>query len=139
MAFVDTNVLVYAHDTSDPAKQARARAVLEDLWANGTGLLSTQVLQEFYVVATGKQRIAMAPALAREIVGTYSAWPIVTIDPTLILGATWIHETRSISFWDALILESARVGGAAMILSEDLGHGETIGGVRVLNPFANAT
>lgn len=139
VAFVDTNVLVYAHDASEPTKQPRARAVLEELWFTGAGTLSTQVLQEFYVVATSKQRLAMSPAEAREIVALYSAWPVVTIDPAIILTATRMHERRSISFWDALIVEAARVAGAERILSEDFTAGEAIDGVRIVNPFAPGT
>ena len=137
--FVDTNILVYAHDASEPTKQPQARAVLEELWFTGNGTLSTQVLQEFYVVATSRQRIAMSPAEAREIVALYSAWPIVTIDPAIILAATRMHERRSISFWDALIVEAARVAGADRILSEDLTTGEAIDGVRIVNPFVPVT
>lgn len=135
LTFVDTNVLVYAHDRSEAVKQAQAREALEGLWATGTGVLSTQVLQEFYAVATGKQRIPMPPADAREIVALYSTWPVVTLDPTIILAATQLHEAGSISFWDALIVEAARVAGAARVLSEDLADGQEFDGVRVVNPF----
>ncbi len=133
--FVDTNVLVYAHDASEPAKQLAARGALEELWATGSGRLSTQVLQEFYVVATGKSSLAVRPADAREIVRLYSAWPVVTVDPVLILTASELHERASISFWDALIVAAAQRAGADEILTEDHSHGEIIDGVRVVNPF----
>ena len=133
--FVDTNVLVYAYDSFDAAKQRTAQAILEELWAKGTGVLSAQVLQEFYSVATSRQKRAMKPADAREIVELYSAWPVVVIGSTLILNASGLHEQQSVSFWDALIVEAARVAGAKRILSEDLQHGGEIAGVRIENPF----
>lgn len=133
--FVDTNVLVYAHDASEPAKQPIARAALERLWSTRTGLVSTQVLQEFYVVATSAHKLAMSPSDAREIVDLYSAWPVVVIEPVLILAASRLHETARISFWDALIVEAARVAGASRILSEDLAHAQRFEGIRVENPF----
>jgi predicted nucleic acid-binding protein len=135
LTFVDTNVLVYAHDASETVRQPQARAALEALWASGDGVLSTQVLQEFYAVVTGRQPIAMRPAEAREIVALYSTWPIVTLDPVIILAATRLHEDRSISLWDALILEAARVSGATRVLSEDLAGVQEINGVRIVDPF----
>jgi predicted nucleic acid-binding protein len=138
LAFVDTSVLVYAHDASEPHKQSQARAVLEELWSSGRGALSTQVLQEFYAVSTGKLRVALTPPEAREIVALYDAWSVVTLDTTIILAATLVHEERSISFWDALIVEAARVAGADRILSEDLAMGEVFDGIQVVNPFAPA-
>ena len=133
--FVDTNVLVYAHDASDPGKQQRARAVLEELWASGQGVLSTQVLQEFYVVVTGRQRISMTPAEASEIVSLYSTWQVVPVDVPIILAATRLHETRAISFWDALIVEAARLAGAVRVVTEDLTAGDDFDGVRIEDPF----
>jgi predicted nucleic acid-binding protein len=133
--FVDTNVLVYAHDSREREKQPRARAALEELWTTGGGVLSTQVLQEFYVVTTGKQSIGMPPSEAREIVALYSTWRVVVVDPVLILAATQLHERRSISFWDALIVEAARQAGAGRILTEDLSDGDDFDGVHIVNPF----
>jgi len=134
--FVDTNILVYAHDATDRAKQRRAREALEALWGTGTGALSTQVLQEFYVVATRPDKLAMSPAQAREVVELYSTWPMVLLEPALILTASHLHERRSVSFWDALIIEAARLAGAVRILSEDLRDGESFDGVRIVDPFA---
>jgi len=134
--FVDTNILVYAHDASETFKQPVARAALEQIWASGTGVISTQVLQEFYAVATGIQKLAMSPSEAREIVALYSAWPVVVLDPTLILSASRLHEEHSLSWWDALIIEAARTAGATRLLSEDLSDGQEIEGVRIEDPFA---
>jgi predicted nucleic acid-binding protein len=133
--FVDTNVLLYAHNGSETTKQPVARALLEDLWQNRTGVISTQVLQEFYVVATRKLSSPLERREAREIVELYSAWPVVLLAPSLILSATELEEKHQLSFWDALILEAARVGGAERLLTEDLQHGRRIEGVRVENPF----
>ena len=138
LTFVDTNVLVYAHDVHDPAKHGVAVAALESLWANRSGVLSTQVLQEFYAVATAPHKLAMQPREAREIVEAYGSWPVVLLDPSVILNASHLHEARQISFWDALIVEAAKVAGAFRILSEDLKAGETFDEVEVVDPFAIA-
>lgn len=135
LTFVDTNVLVYAHDAAERRRQPVARAQLEALWMGGSGVLSTQVLQEFYVVATRKFAPPMARRQAREIVALYATWPVVRIDPTLILAASQLEERHRLSFWDALVVEAARVAGAARLLTEDLQHGRLIGGVRIENPF----
>jgi predicted nucleic acid-binding protein len=137
--FVDTNVLVCAHDASDPIKHRRAREALARLWDTRAGVLSTQVLQEFYVVATAQHKLAMRPAEAREVVELYSAWPVVLLEPSLILTASRLHEQRSISLWDALIVEAARVAGAVRILSEHLRAGEDFDGIQVVDPFAPPT
>lgn len=137
-AFVDTNVLLYAHDATETAKQPVARAALHDLWDRRSGTLSTQVLQEFYVTATRKLPRPLSRAEAREVVDLYSAWPVVGIDPNVILAATRIEEEHRLSFWDALILETARIAGADLLLTEDLQHGQVIEGVRIENPFASA-
>lgn len=133
--FVDTNVLVYAYNASDAAKQRAAQAALVDLWDSRTGVLSTQILQEFYSVTTGKSKPPMTPSEARDVVSLYSAWPVVLIDPSLILNASRLGEQHRLSFWDALIVEAARTAGATRLLTEDLSHGQSIEGVRVENPF----
>lgn len=135
LTFVDTNVLVYAHDTSEARKQPIARALLDALWNSRTGLLSTQILQEFYVVATRKFEPPMSRRAAREMVALYGTWPVVHVDVALILNASQLEERHRLSFWDALIVEAARVGGAARLATEDLQHGRRIGGVRIEDPF----
>jgi predicted nucleic acid-binding protein len=136
--FVDTNVLVYAHDARDPRKQRMARAALTQLWDARAGIVSTQVLQEFYVVATAPHKLAMKPAQARELIELYSTWTVVLIEPALLLNASRLHERRSVSFWDALIVEAARVAGAARILSEDFAGGGTIDDIAIVDPFGVA-
>lgn len=133
--FVDTNVLVYALDRSEARKQPVAQALLEELWASRTGTLSTQILQEFYVVATRKFDPPLSRRAAREIVALYGAWPLVEIDLPLILTASQLEERHGLSFWDALVVEAARRVGATRHVTEDLQGGRTIGGVRIENPF----
>ena len=133
--FVDTNVLLYAHDASETEKQPIARALLEDLWASRSCVVSTQVLQEFYVVATRKFEPPMRRSDAREIVSLYATWPVVQIDVGLILDATALEERLQFSFWDALIVEAARRAGATRLASEDLQAGRQIAGLVIENPF----
>jgi predicted nucleic acid-binding protein len=135
LTFVDTNVLVYAHDRSEIDKQPVARVLLKELWATRTGALSTQILQEFYVVATRKFAPPLSRREAREIVALYGTWPLVQIDLPLILAASETEERQKLSWWDALVIEAARRAGAARLVTEDLQDGRTIGGVRIENPF----
>jgi predicted nucleic acid-binding protein len=133
--FIDTNVLVYAHDRSETRKQPIAQALLERLWATRTGILSTQVLQEFYSVATRRFNPPMSPREAREIVALYGTWQLVQVDLPLIIAASGLHEQRSLSFWDALVVEAAVRAGADQLSTEDLQHGRRFGGVEISNPF----
>jgi len=134
--FVDTNVLLYGHDASETEKQPIARALLEELWADRSGVLSTQVLQEFYVVATRKFEPPMRRSEAREIVALYATWSVVQVDVGLILDAAALEERAQLSFWDALIVEAARRAGAMRLVSEDLQDGRRIAGIAIENPFS---
>lgn len=136
LTFVDANVLAYAHDSSEAARQPVAVALLEELWRTRSGMLSTQVLSEFYVVATRKFSPPMTRREARSIVDSYTAWPVVQVDPTLIVAASALEERHQFSFWDALIIEAARRGGATRLVSEDLQSGRRIAGLVIENPFA---
>jgi len=136
LTFVDTNVLVYAHDRSETIKQPIARALLEELWATRTGTLSTQVLQEFYAVATRKFDPPMSARDARQIVAVYASWPVMQVDVPLILGASEMAERGTVSFWDALVVVAARRAGAVVLATEDLRGGRRFGDVRISNPFA---
>jgi predicted nucleic acid-binding protein len=136
LTFLDTNVLVYAHDRSETRKQPIAQALLDVLWRTRRGVLSTQVLQEFYVVTTRKFDPPMRRGAAREIVALYGEWRIVQVDVALILAASKLEERHAFSFWDALVVEAARRGGATRLLTEDLQAGRRIGGVSIENPFA---
>lgn len=136
LIFVDTNVLAYAHDSSEAERQPVALDLLENLWSSHSGVVSTQVLSEFYVVATRKFTPPMARREARSIVDAYAAWPVVQVDPTLIVAASALEESHRLSFWDALIIEAARCGGANRLVSEDLQDGRRIAGLVIENPFA---
>ncbi len=133
--FVDTNVLAYAHDATEITRQPVARAVLDDLWRSRSGTLSTQVLQEFYVVATRKFDPPIPRREARHLVDAYAQWPLVLVDAPLILAASQLEERHTLSFWDALIVEAARRAGAGRLLSEDLQSGRRLAGVVIDNPF----
>jgi predicted nucleic acid-binding protein len=131
--FIDTNVLAYCDDPRDRAKQRRALQVLADLTESARAVISTQVLQEYFVTATRK--LGVAPDVARGRVETFSMLEVVVVRPELVLGAIDLHRRSRISFWDALIVRCASAAGCARLYSEDLGHGQVIDGVRVENPF----
>ena len=133
--FVDTNVLVYAHDLDSGKKQARAARILVELWEERTGALSTQVLQEFYVNVTRKIPDKLLPAIARSIIENYLLWHIDIVAPKSVLVASEIAERHQLSFWDAMIVTSASNVKAGKILTEDLNHGQTINGILIENPF----
>ena len=109
--------------------------MLRDLWTQRTGLLSTQVLQEFYVNATRKIRTPLPKPAARSVVNTYSAWCVDGITPADVASAFQIEDATAIGFWDALIVAVAARAGARRLLSEDLTAGQVISGVTVHNPF----
>ena len=134
--FVDTNVFVYADDDDAGPKRDRARALLAELIPSGRAVVSTQVLQEFFVVANRK--LAIPPERARQRVEVLAQLHVVLVRPELILGAIDLHRLHSLSFWDALILKSASTAGCTCVLSEDLNAGQVIDGVRIDNPFAIA-
>lgn len=134
--FVDTNILIYAHDLEAGRKHEVARSVVRDLWTSRLGVLSTQVLQEFYVNMTRKIPIPLPRATVRQIVRSYAAWQVEVPGPDMILRASELEERYQLSFWDALVVVAAVEGGAARILSEDLNPGQTLDGVVVENPFA---
>ncbi|HEY6496316.1 MAG TPA: PIN domain-containing protein [Trebonia sp.] len=136
--FVDTNVLVYAHDADAGPRHATAKALLAELWGNRNGSLSTQVLQEFYAVATRKFKPPMPRARARAIVAAYGEWCDVATEPQLIVAASRLEEDHTLSFWDSLIVQAAINAGADRLVSEDLQHGRHFGTLAVENPFTEA-
>ena len=139
VVFVDTNVLVYAHDASETTRQPVAQAALSELWRSRSGALSTQVLQEFYVVATRKFDPRMSRREARDLVDAYSNWQNVQIDVPLILAASELEERHTLSFWDALIVEAARRTAVTRLVTEDLQAGRWIAGMLIDNPFESAS
>ena len=134
--FVDTNVLVYAHDLDAGGRHAVAVRLVSELWETRGAVISTQVLQEFYVNATRKIPSPLPRAAARQIVRIYATWQTEQIGPAEILVASELEEQHQLSFWDALIVAAALKGGASRILSEDMSPGRTIAGIRIDNPFA---
>ena len=133
--FVDTNVLIYAHDVDAKSKHATAKSILRELWAARTGVLSMQVLQEFYVNVTRKIRSPLPKESARLVVSSYSIWCVETTPAELSVAFQFEDESR-IGFWDALIVAAAAKSGATRLLSEDLNAGQKIAGLRIENPFA---
>ncbi len=135
LTFVDTNVLVYAYDADAGAKHEKARSQLQALWHQESGLVSSQVLQEFYVTVTRKLGRSLARRTAREVVATYGAWPVHRPDVDDLLAASELEEQHQLSFWDALIVVSARRSGAHSLLTEDLQDGRRFDGLEVVSPF----
>ncbi len=133
--FVDTNILVYAHDVDQADKHRTARSILIELMSSRSGALSPQVLQEFYVTATRKIAKPLSKRAAREIVEDFSVWCIDTTAAE-VAAAFRLEDEAKISFWDALICASALKAGATILLSEDMNAGQKIAGLRIQNPFA---
>ena len=134
-AFFDTNVLVYAFDRSEPEKGAVARRLIHDLGAQGNLVLSTQVLQEFYVAVTKAGRSILPRGKAEEIVNDLAEYPLLQVDRTIISLAMKRHQEGAFSFWDSLILESALRSGCTQLLTEDMHDGLTIDSLTIRNPF----
>jgi predicted nucleic acid-binding protein len=134
--FVDTNILVYAHDLVSGIKNERARALIERLWSTGGGVLSTQVLQELCVNLRRKAVKPLTIDQTRSMIQDYSNWEIVVNDHNSVIEALAIEAHYQISFWDALIVHAAERAGAAILYSEDLSDGQTYGSVRVVNPLS---
>jgi predicted nucleic acid-binding protein len=133
--FVDTNILIYAHDVDAGAKHQVAKTILRELWSQRSGVLSMQVLQEFYLNVTRKIASPLPKDVARLVVNSYSVWCIETT-PAEITTAFRIEDESRIGFWDALIVAAAVKCGALRILSEDLNAKQVVAGVRIENPFA---
>ena len=131
--FLDTNVLVYADDLDEPEKRQRAKAILAEAMGAGEGVVSTQVLQEFFVISTGK--LGVEPAIARRKIELLGEMDLVRIDLDLILAAIDLSRLHAFSFWDALVVKAAAVAGCEVLLTEDLQHGQVVDGVRIENPF----
>ncbi|MBA3490961.1 MAG: PIN domain-containing protein [Rubrobacteraceae bacterium] len=136
--FFDTNVLLYLFDDSVPEKKAQAQEVFSEEVEAGRAVLSTQVLQEFYVSVTRKLAEPLPSAVAEAQVRDFARLPLVRWDEVMILSAIERHRSMSFSFWDALILEAALRGGADRLLTEDMQHGQKIEGLLVENPFLEA-
>jgi predicted nucleic acid-binding protein len=132
-SFFDTNVLVYAHAADEPQKRKVARKLLSAHLADQTAVFSTQVLQEYFVAA---MRIGLPAEIAQQHVATYAQANVVQVTTELILAAIDLHRLHKLSFWDALVVRSARAAGCSVLLSEDMKHGQSYDGVLIENPFS---
>lgn len=133
--FVDTNILMYAHDTSAGEKHVLAKALVQELWERRSGVLSTQVLQELVVNLRREAKKPLDADSAREIVSDYLSWHVVVNTGESILGAMEIESRYQVSFWDALVIQAAQASGAVILYSEDLADGQHYGGLQVKNPL----
>jgi predicted nucleic acid-binding protein len=133
--FVDTNVLVYTRDSRDPSKQAAAAEWMVHLWESRRGRLSAQVLHEYYVTTTAKLDPGLPSEDAREDILALSAWSPLPLSMDLTERAWDVQDRWGFSFWDALIVAAAQVQGCAVLLTEDLQHGQKLDGLKVLSPF----
>ena len=135
LVFVDTNVLLYAHDRDAGRKREVARQLLEQLWGTRGGALSTQVLQEFYINATRKLPRPLTASQARTVIKRYATWRVHCIEPSDVLAASELETQHRQSFWDALVIVSASRLGATSLATEDLQHGRRIAGLEIVDPF----
>lgn len=133
--FVDTNVLVYAYDRGAGSRHERAQSLLEKLWKEGNGIVSTQVLQEFYVNVRRKAKRPVSIEQARSLISDYLSWDPIVNDGATMLEAIDVEQRYQLSFWDSLIVVAAQKGGASVLFSEDFNHGQKFGSVVVHNPF----
>lgn len=133
--FVDTNILMYAHDTAADRKHEKAKALVAELWETRSGVVSTQVLQELAVNLRKKTKKPLDAKATRDVVSDYLAWQVVVNGGDSILEALDIEARYQVSFWDALVIQAAQASGAEILYSEDLSDGQHYGGVRVSNPF----
>lgn len=136
--FVDTNILMYAHDATAGVKHARARETVEELWRTRSGVVSTQVLQELCVNLRRKAGRPVDLKTTREIVTDYLAWDVHVNTGESILEALELEERYRISFWDALVVQAAEASGANVLYTEDLSDGQVYGPVRVINPLVQS-
>ena len=133
-SFIDTNILIYAEASDEPAKQKVALALLKQLFETTCGVLSTQVLKEYCNVAVKK--LKLSPDYIRAQLDLYEQFEVVQVTPALIRMGLDLHQTRRLAFYDALIVASAQTAGCATLFSEDMNSGEAMTGVRIVNPFA---
>ena len=135
LQFVDTNILIYAHDVSAGQKHDRAQQLIRDLWQSGQGCLSIQVLQEFYVNVTQKVTQPLSAEIAAQIIADLSVWEVHCPRVEDVLDAVRLQKRYQISFWDAMILASAAQLGCQILWSEDLNPGQVYDQVEVQSPF----
>ncbi len=132
--FLDANVFVYAQDSGAPKKRRKSREIITQFAESGDGVISTQVMQEFYVAVTRK--LGVAPLVAKGVLKTFAVFEVIQISTALIHEAIDCSILNRLSFWDSLILAAAASAGCSTLFSEDLNPNQTILGVQVRNPFA---
>jgi predicted nucleic acid-binding protein len=135
LQFVDTNVLIYAHDRTAGIRHEQAKQLLRELWENRNGCLSIQVLQEFYVNVTQKVPRPLAPEEAAQIIADLSSWHVHQPGVKDVLDAIALQDRYQLSFWDAMIVASAIALGCKILWSEDLSSGRRYATMTVRNPF----
>ena len=133
--FVDTNILVYARDATEPEKQERSHLWLSHLWRNRSGRISYQVLQEYYVIVTCKLDPGLRVTEARDDIRDFLAWNPISIERNVIEAAWSVQDRFKFSWWDALIIAAAQVLDCDYLLSEDMQHKQVVDGLTILNPF----
>lgn len=133
--FVDTNILMYAHDKSTGRKHTRAKALLDELWLHRSGVISTQVLQELAVNLRRKAGRPLDAKATRDVVADYVTWQVIINTADSVSDALELEERYRVSFWDALVIQAAQAAAAEVLYSENLADGQDYGGVTVLNPF----
>jgi predicted nucleic acid-binding protein len=138
ICFVDTNILVYFRDASEPEKQRLAASWLAHLWRQRLGRLSFQVLNEYYVAVTQRLTPGLDCDSARSDVRNLMKWQPVSVDQVVIEGAWAVQDRYHLSWWDALIVSAAQKARCAYLLSEDLRDGQRMDGVEVVNPFVRS-
>jgi predicted nucleic acid-binding protein len=134
-AFLDTNIIVYAHDRSSGEKHKTAKEIMEYLWQSKKGVISVQVLQEFFVCVTKKIAKPLLLRNARMILEYLSSWDVVVNDKYITLKAIDLQEKYRFSFWDSLIIQAANQSQAGILFSEDLPDGQVVAGLKIINPF----
>ena len=133
-SFVDTNILIYADASDEQVKQRAALALIKQLYDSACGVLSTQVLQEYCYVALKKLRLPVQHI--RDQLDLYEQFEVVQVTPSIIRAGLELRQTHSVGFYNVIIIASAQIAGCSVLFSEDLNTGETIAGVRIVNPFA---
>jgi len=133
--FVDSDILVYAHDRSAGVKHLRAQMLLEQLWTSGWGVLSTQVLEELCIQLCHNTGNTLPVEEVCLMVRDYSTWDMVTTTPALVLEALEAERRQEVPFWDALILETAKRAGASILYSENLAKMQRYGAIQIVNPL----
>ncbi|HHJ39266.1 MAG: hypothetical protein AXA67_12065 [Methylothermaceae bacteria B42] len=135
LAFFDTNILVYLFDADYPEKQRQTEVLVSEAMANGSLMISTQVLQEFYVITTRKLEVPLTSEQAEQAIRDLLAFTVVSVGGEMVLDAIQLCRRYELSFWDSLIIQAALEGGAGILYSEDLQNNQRFGALRIVNSF----